>query len=465
MPKKPRLGPHLEWHGNDIRVTVSVPPSMVKLVGSTKLKASLGTSSPQEADILKWPVIARLKQLARGGESIPASGKSKLLVEKAMRWREAIATDPNAGDERAVTVRESLIETVLPQIAAEHGEEKAVELLAIADGRATPLTQLAEDMASFKTYPTRTKQKLDSALRILGDWCAARGRAATLESFDVLTARTFLGEAFKDMNPATARDIAAWYGRYWRWCGEDSGHFPQGLKNPWERLATKFFPKDHKRRRALGYDKQPFTDDEVGKLFANVTDEPFPDFMRVAAFSGMRAGEIARITVGECADSQFFVSKGKTVSSIRRLPIHPALNGIVARRCEGKEPGDFLFEDLPGNASEERGRYAVLSQRFTRRRRELGIGETVPDSQQDTKDFHSFRRWFIKKAVEALLKGAVGFSPWTIARVVGHEAEDGDLPLGMTMSRYPGDATEDAKKACVAAVRLPCIGESSVDAS
>jgi len=166
MPKKPRLGPHLEWHGNDIRVTVSVPPSMVKLVGSTKLKASLGTSSPQEADILKWPVIARLKQLARGGESIPASGKSKLLVEKAMRWREAIATDPNAGDERAVTVRESLIETVLPQIAAEHGEEKAVELLAIADGRATPLTQLAEDMASFKKYPTRTKQKLDSALRM-----------------------------------------------------------------------------------------------------------------------------------------------------------------------------------------------------------------------------------------------------------------------------------------------------------
>lgn len=307
-------------------------------------------------------------------------------------------------------------------------------------------------MAAFKKYPTRTRQKLDSALRILGDWCAANGRAATMESFDVLTARKFLGEAFKDMNPATARDIAAWYGRYWRWCGEDSGHFPQGLRNPWERLATKFFPKDHKRRRALGYAKRPFSDAEVVSLMANVLDEPFPDFMRIAALSGMRATEIASLTVADCADGRFFVRHGKNDNAIRSLPIHSALADIVARRCEDKAPTAPLFHDLPGQASETRGPYAVLSQRFTRRRRDLKIGERVPDSQQDTTDFHSFRRWFIKKAGEALLGGAVGFSPWTIASVVGHEAEDGDLPLGMTMARYPGDATEAAKKACVEAV-------------
>ncbi|WP_204350008.1 hypothetical protein, partial [Serratia marcescens] len=79
----------------------------------------------------------------------------------------------------------------------------------------------------------------------------------------------------------------------------------------------------------------------------------------------------------------------------------------------------------------------ALSQRFTRRRRDLGIGETVENSKQDTVDFYSFRRWFMKKAGEALAAGTVGFTPWTIADVVGHSKEGGDLPLGLTMGLYP----------------------------
>jgi hypothetical protein len=70
-------------------------------------------------------------------------------------------------------------------------------------------------------------------------------------------------------------------------------------------------------------------------------------------------------------------------------------------------------------------------------------------------DFHSWRRWFIRRAVTGL-----GYTPWTIASVVGHKVEGGKiegiaLPPGMTMGHYAGAASWEAMTACVNAVVLP----------
>ena len=62
-------------------------------------------------------------------------------------------------------------------------------------------------------------------------------------------------------------------------------------------------------------------------------------------------------------------------------------------------------------------------------------------------------RWFIWSSREAILKGAQGYSPWTIAEVVGHAK--GEVGLEMTMARYAGDETLEAKRAFVEGVRLP----------
>ncbi len=55
-------GRHLEAHGNKFRVVLRVPPSLVPILGKTKLKETLDTTSRAEADAMKWPVLARLKQ-------------------------------------------------------------------------------------------------------------------------------------------------------------------------------------------------------------------------------------------------------------------------------------------------------------------------------------------------------------------------------------------------------------------
>jgi hypothetical protein len=68
----------------------------------------------------------------------------------------------------------------------------------------------------------------------------------------------------------------------------------------------------------------------------------------------------------------------------------------------------------------------------------------------------ALRRWFVWAAREALLKGTgKGYSPWTIAEVVGHSKAG--VGLEMTMSRYSGDESLEAKAAVVGAVRLPRI--------
>ena len=58
---RPRLGSHLEWHGNKIRVRVRVPESLRKHFGTMFLRETLQTSSPRDAEILKGAVITRLK--------------------------------------------------------------------------------------------------------------------------------------------------------------------------------------------------------------------------------------------------------------------------------------------------------------------------------------------------------------------------------------------------------------------
>jgi hypothetical protein len=124
------------------------------------------------------------------------------------------------------------------------------------------------------------------------------------------------------------------------------------------------------------------------------------------------------------------------------------LASVVARRCADKKPDAYLFDDLPEPpAGSIRERSMPASKAYTRFRRRLGIDERAEGQRQSNVDFHSWRRWFIRKAKDARQE------PWTIADVVGHDTSD--LPLGLTMGRYPGRAGDKALKECVEAVQLP----------
>ena len=83
---------------------------------------------------------------------------------------------------------------------------------------------------------------------------------------------------------------------------------------------------------------------------------------------------------------------------------------MLQRRCEGKRSDGYVFHELPTQTNEARKRSSPMSQFFTRERRRLEVDDVLEGVRQSRIDFHSWRRWFIRQAIEALEKGATGFS-------------------------------------------------------
>ena len=147
--------------------------------------------------------------------------------------------------------------------------------------------------------------------------------------------------------------------------------------------------------------------------------------MTIAALSGVRIEEACRLTVGMSTGGVFRVPGTKTSSARRDVPIHSGLSAIVARRSEGKLPGDYLFDEL-GDPDKHGDRSAAVSKRFGRFREDLGVHEREEGRRRSRVNFHSFRRWFVTRALQA------GQSTRTVAQIVGHK-----LP-GMTEGVYFG---------------------------
>lgn len=240
--------------------------------------------------------------------------------------------------------------------------------------------------------------------------------------------------------------------QYWTWL-LDKGHLPAG-ENPW---AGQRLPADRRQARDAEADggKRPFTDAEMTKLLNGDGGPLLNDLMPVGALSGMRIEEICQLQVSDCRDGAFNVWAGKTDNARRTVPIHSGLAGIVKRRTEGKKDTDYLFDDLPPIPKSRETRSDPAAKQFTRYRRKLEVDERPNDKAKSNVDFHSFRRWFIRKARDAMLAGTEGFDEWTITWVVGHTDSERAKSLDLSQHGYAGQDPEKAKRALVEAVKLP----------
>lgn len=469
MARKPRLkklGKNLEWHGSSIRVSVTVPPSRRGAVGAAKLREVLTTTDPLEAEREKVDVIKRLRDRIKSPK-----GKLPVIVQdftqEAVGWREAVANDDNGDALYALEARADTVRQVAGQGAAQ-------SFVAVAAGQQTPLKLALQPFFREERFAKGYADDISRSVGWLADWLEAKGHSVTVETVTRRIAGEFIHERMIEagMHYKSANRAISCLTSYWTY-----------LKKRWGLGDNPWTEQRIERRRARSEadllegrqsaDKRPFTDDEVKTLLAGVgrgavvlkgsVATVLPDFCKLAALTGMRVDEIAGLRVSNVGEAGFSISKSKTAAGFRRIvPIHADLADIVATRIKGKKPSDYLFHELPEQAADsKRGRGAPVSQVFTRERRRLKVDQRpLPGQRQSNIDFHSFRRWFVRKAVDALEKGAKGFTPWTIAEVIGHDVENASLegqklPLGLTMSTYAGDASGEAKRACVASVKLP----------
>lgn len=430
---------HLQKHGNQWRVRVKVPDHLRASVGKSLLVRGLHTADLKVADRLKGQVLAEFKDLLAQHERALAA-KDPLEAE-ALSLR--VQADPEARDDIALLRAEKLEET--------HGYPKAKGWYDLATGKAAPLDLHCDAFVKFKSYPKDSEGDLRRALRWLGEYLRGTRHAATVQAVTRKLAGGFLDGPL--VTGRSAKKAAAYLGflrTYWQWMVE-RGH---AIENPW---AGQTLRRPSKPSRTAEPDggKRPFTDDELAALIHGSADPMTHDLMRIAALSGMRIEEICQLQVGDCADGYFQVVAGKTDNARRTVPIHSDLAELVARRSKGREATAFLFPELPEVPASRTSRSDPAVKRFTRYRRKMGVDERPNDKAKSNVDFHSFRRWFMRKARDVMLAGNAGFDEWTFPSVVGHVESERPKSLDLAMRGYAGQDPEKAKRALVEAVKLP----------
>ncbi|RUW70900.1 MULTISPECIES: DUF6538 domain-containing protein [unclassified Mesorhizobium] len=437
---------YLEWHGRQWRVRVKVPAKVRDIIGRGKLTHPLHTADLKEANERKWPVVARLKAVVAAAEKAVVS--TDPLEAEALRLR---LTNYDDDTQEAITFRAY-------QLDKEQGEDRARAFYDLASGKTTPLDHHVDSFLKHQGYRLKSEGDFKRALGWLGDWLRDSKLPVTLEAVRRVDAGKFVSESLvigRGQQKATA--YLGFIKQYWVWL-ITKGHLIG--ENPW---AGQTLPSAPRQRRETELDngKRPFTDAEVKTLLSGDAGSLLNDLMPVGALSGMRIEEICQLHVADCRDRAFSVFAGKTASARRTVPIHSGLAEIVERRTVGKKDSDYLFDELPPIPKSRETRSDPAAKQFTRYRRKMEVDERPNDKAKSNVDFHSFRRWFIRKARDAKLAGAVGFDEWTITWVVGHTASDRAKSLDLSQHGYAGQDPEKAKSALVEAVRLPTTRQPS----
>lgn len=450
-------------NGGKWRVTVKVPDAAREALGRSRLKQPLGTDSLQEANRLKWPIVAGFKALiaeALGKAPDPTVDALALDYraqlqgasegEEAPEWRnysqadlvdsliadeaEAMAGPPIGADSRGQPVYEPA------------RVQRAERFMATARGKRTPLRVPEDAFRKQKggNWQAKTWGKFDRVLALLEDWLEGRRGGASVEGVDRRAAGQFLADMQEahGWTPQTVNGYLSCLRQYWKWMIK-RGYVES---SPWEgqQLETLRQPQGDKERA--------FTTEEMRKLMGGDPEPYLGDLMRLAALTGARLGALVELRVKDCQDGVFLMPRQKSEPGARRVPIHSDLVALVARRCEGRAGDDWLFPEVPPVGPDEspsKVRGDKAGKAFARYSGALGVVDKRPGVRRSLVNFHSFRRWFITEAQEALTAGASGYTETTISEVVGHKVQ------GMTMGVYKGAASDAQRRACVEAVRLP----------
>lgn len=458
---------------------VYVPQSVEHLLGK-KLRMPLRTEDLKEAQHLRHRAVAALKDKIREVEK----AASAPIQTEAMEWREHLRT-AREQDERElvggpddppplewmiadqIQERAEAIERKERRMGRSVGEaaDAAGAFLTAASLATTPLLQYLpawlEEGGVKGPYRPRTKRQLEGDIVRLGEWMKAQKLAPTVETIGRKQAGAFVTNLGKGLERKTVSRIVSACRSYWDYLGR-KGHVPDD-RNPWDRQA----PPKVKNSGHEGEKERPFTREEMVALLRGPADAELADLMRVAALSGMRIEEVYRLTVADCVGGGFRIRQSKTTAGVRSVPIHPDLEGIVARRVEGKEKGAFLFHEagtvekvLPKGVAVTRGRRKegqgrvvaeggersmAASKRFNRYRTARGVVDKVQGKRRELVNFHGFRRWFVTEALR------IGQPERVVQQVVGHKLQ------GVTLGKYHGGDELAALRACVEAVRLPSL--------
>ncbi len=408
-----------------------VPRPLRAVLGKKRLLKSLDTRDIHVALARRHAALAEFQRVF---DAALSQGRASPIMTSAMEWREIRAREPHDD-----AVAEYILDEA-ERIEETHGLETARDFYDMALGKVTPLLHYVDawlaEGGTRGPVAARTQRQYRSDLRDLEAWAIKSGISPAIEAFSKAVAGRYVTEGLlgNGVDRKTANRKISAASAYWRWLVKRTSV----ETNPWagQSLAKGAPATDGEKP------KRAFTTAEALALLNGDADPELADAMRMAALTGMRVEELYRLTVADCAAGWFHVRCSKTRAGVRRVPTHSGLVALVERRTRGKQERDFLFHEA-GPLREGRERSMAVSKRFGHYRKRLGVDDRAKGRRQSRTDFHSWRRGFVTEARNAGIDRAV------VAAVVGHEAGN------LTDDTYSAGPSDDLKRACVEAVRLP----------
>lgn len=337
------------------------------------------------------------------------------------------------------------------EVEADRLREKARERFERAIAGDHPVDHFLEAyLTAIKLAPKTTNERR-GLINKFTRWCTVE--KLRLPDITRKAAGRYVTEIIEPMDRSTAKKHMTALRGYWEYLIK-RGHVTGKVEdNPW--LGQEVSNNRRRVERGDGETERPFTEKELKTLLYSDYPEGMDvdhqqqivDALRISALSGMRMAEVLTLWVEEVHDDVFDIQQGKTRSAARKVPIHPDLKEIVARRTEGKGPKSWLFHEL----AEERDPGDTFGKRFNRYRKHLEVDDVRPGKRRSLVNFHSARRWFITQARHAEQPRE------TIKDVVGHVA---DKKKDITFGVYTQGASREQMRGCVEAVNLPTAVEA-----
>ena len=348
-----------------------------------------------------------------------------------------------------------LLDEEVEHLTREHGNAAADRFLNIVHGRVDVEHHL-EDYLREAGLASKTTRERSGLVKLFARWAAGRG--LSIVGVNRGEAGRYVTSTLVPMNRRTASKHLTALSQYWSYLIR-RGHV-EG-PNPWK---DQLLPDNKRRveRGDLDGKERAFTTKELQALLyppaptkrGAVNWQLMQDVMCIGALSGMREAEIITLWASDVGfadngEATFHLQHGKNPNAARPVPVHTDLMEIVKRRLKGKSGTDLLFPELVKSKNPA----DTFGKRFRTYREGRGVDDKREDKRRSLVNFHSFRRWFVTEAERAGQQEAI------ISAVVGHE----EGRKSITLSVYSSGPSEDQKRRCVEAVRLPAQATAGQD--
>lgn len=424
---------------------------------------SLETRDRREAERRKDAALAALRdeldaRLRAAGLRVLTAWRPT-WADEAAEWRERLqaASDrpydveegPN-GERAPWTQRGDVLDDVRDawrDVQATEGPDVGARFWKIATGEAPTIAEARDrwlaELERSGGLKAQTLAGHRAALRLLEDFLRAHAAAPSLAAvpldgvtrrlaadFIAWRAATVSPKTDRTINAATVQREVSSLSGLWRWARRRG----EVQVTPWEdQMAA--LPKRRRTGDAEDDDdrKRPFRPAELVALLRADGPAWAPngggyaatlwDATRLGLLTGLRANELAGLTVGDVVDDgkALRVRGGKTANAARTVPLCAPAAAVVKQRLASlpdQSPKAPLWPEVPPQGPDGR-RGKMLSTRFGTAKARLLRGL---DDGRDPRgvDLHSLRRSFAEALRNAMNGGERRITPNLIANLMGH---------------------------------------------